>query len=190
MLFDLTIAQLSTFMIASVLITLAPGPDNIAVLGLGMTRGRRAGIGFGPWVLYPHTLGQRGHFRSDRGIGHRFYGSQTAGGRVLVLAGLAGAEKFGCPVSIRHRSGRGSDAVVDLRAPGFRRQRHQSKGGAFLPGVPAAIRVVGQRTCCRAVDGSRPTVCRANDPDLWFAGVFCRHRRSVVAAAGRIWAAP
>jgi threonine/homoserine/homoserine lactone efflux protein len=59
MLFDLTIAQLSTFLIASLLITLAPGPDNIAVLGLGMARGRRAGIGFGLGCAlgcFTHTL--------------------------------------------------------------------------------------------------------------------------------------
>jgi threonine/homoserine/homoserine lactone efflux protein len=59
MFLDLTTAQLSTFLLASVLITLAPGPDNIAVLGLGMTRGRRAGIGFGLGCAlgcFTHTL--------------------------------------------------------------------------------------------------------------------------------------
>jgi threonine/homoserine/homoserine lactone efflux protein len=30
-----------------VLITLAPGPDNLMVIGLGMSRGRRAGLAFG-----------------------------------------------------------------------------------------------------------------------------------------------
>jgi len=38
---------LLAFLAASVLITLAPGPDNLMVLSLGMSRGRAAGIGFG-----------------------------------------------------------------------------------------------------------------------------------------------
>jgi threonine/homoserine/homoserine lactone efflux protein len=38
---------LLAFLAASVLITLAPGPDNAMVLSLGISRGRDAGIGFG-----------------------------------------------------------------------------------------------------------------------------------------------
>lgn len=38
---------LLAFLAASALITLAPGPDNLMVLSLGMSRGRAAGIGFG-----------------------------------------------------------------------------------------------------------------------------------------------
>lgn len=45
--FDLTLAQLAGFLLAALLITLAPGPDNLSVLSLGIARGRRAGIGFG-----------------------------------------------------------------------------------------------------------------------------------------------
>ncbi|MBU0752917.1 MAG: LysE family translocator [Gammaproteobacteria bacterium] len=43
----LTLPQLSAFLAAAVLITLAPGPDNLMVLSLGIARGRRAGIAFG-----------------------------------------------------------------------------------------------------------------------------------------------
>jgi threonine/homoserine/homoserine lactone efflux protein len=43
----LTLPQLSAFLVAAVLITLAPGPDNLMVLSLGVARGRRAGIAFG-----------------------------------------------------------------------------------------------------------------------------------------------
>ncbi|MDR0588383.1 MAG: LysE family translocator [Burkholderiales bacterium] len=35
------------FLSAAVLVTLAPGPDNLMVIGLSMARGRRAGIAFG-----------------------------------------------------------------------------------------------------------------------------------------------
>jgi threonine/homoserine/homoserine lactone efflux protein len=45
--FLLTLPQLSGFLAVAVLITLAPGPDNLMVLGLGMARGRRAGVAFG-----------------------------------------------------------------------------------------------------------------------------------------------
>lgn len=40
-------AQVSGFLAAAVLITLAPGPDNLMVLSLSLARGRRQGIAFG-----------------------------------------------------------------------------------------------------------------------------------------------
>lgn len=43
----LTLNQLAGFLLASMLITLAPGPDNLQVLSLGMARGRKPGIAFG-----------------------------------------------------------------------------------------------------------------------------------------------
>lgn len=43
----LTLPQLAAFLAAAVLITLAPGPDNLMVLSLGIARGRAAGIAFG-----------------------------------------------------------------------------------------------------------------------------------------------
>ena len=43
----LTLPQLSAFLIAAAVITLAPGPDNLMVLSLGVARGGRAGIAFG-----------------------------------------------------------------------------------------------------------------------------------------------
>lgn len=42
-----TFTQLLTFTIAAVLITATPGPDNLMVLGMGMSKGRRQGIAFG-----------------------------------------------------------------------------------------------------------------------------------------------
>jgi len=39
--------QLAAFLLASVAVTASPGPDNLMVLGLGMSRGRAAGIAFG-----------------------------------------------------------------------------------------------------------------------------------------------
>ncbi len=45
--FLLSLPQFSGFLAVAVLITLAPGPDNLMVLGLGMARGRRSGVMFG-----------------------------------------------------------------------------------------------------------------------------------------------
>jgi threonine/homoserine/homoserine lactone efflux protein len=45
--FLLSLPQLSGFLAVAVLITLAPGPDNLMVLSLGMARGRQAGVMFG-----------------------------------------------------------------------------------------------------------------------------------------------
>ena len=43
----LTLPQFATFLAAAVLITLAPGPDNLMVLSIGMARGRKPGVAFG-----------------------------------------------------------------------------------------------------------------------------------------------
>ncbi|MEJ7139135.1 LysE family translocator [Amphibiibacter pelophylacis] len=39
--------QLAGFLLAAVLITASPGPDNLLVLGMGLSQGRRQGIAFG-----------------------------------------------------------------------------------------------------------------------------------------------
>jgi threonine/homoserine/homoserine lactone efflux protein len=43
----LTLPQTVGFLAAAILITLAPGPDNLMVLSLGMARGRARGVAFG-----------------------------------------------------------------------------------------------------------------------------------------------
>lgn len=43
----LTLPQLATFLVAAILVTLAPGPDNLLVLSIGIARGRKAGVAFG-----------------------------------------------------------------------------------------------------------------------------------------------
>jgi len=43
----LTLDQLFTFLLAASLITISPGPDNLMVLSLGMSRGRKQGMAFG-----------------------------------------------------------------------------------------------------------------------------------------------
>ena len=43
----LTTTQILAFLLAAVLLTATPGPDNLMVLSIGMSKGRRAGIAFG-----------------------------------------------------------------------------------------------------------------------------------------------
>lgn len=43
----LTAAQFYGFLAAAILITVCPGPDNLMVLGMGISRGRRHGVAFG-----------------------------------------------------------------------------------------------------------------------------------------------
>ncbi|HTY02787.1 MAG TPA: LysE family translocator [Rhodocyclaceae bacterium] len=55
----LTMPQFSAFLAVAVLVTLAPGPDNLMVLGLGMARGPRSGVAFGlgcAFGCFNHTL--------------------------------------------------------------------------------------------------------------------------------------
>ena len=43
----LTLDQLLAFLLAASLITMSPGPDNLMVLSLGLSRGRKQGMAFG-----------------------------------------------------------------------------------------------------------------------------------------------
>jgi threonine/homoserine/homoserine lactone efflux protein len=55
----LTAPQFAAFLAAAVLVTLAPGPDNLMVLSLGMARGRKPGVAFGlgcAFGCFNHTL--------------------------------------------------------------------------------------------------------------------------------------
>jgi threonine/homoserine/homoserine lactone efflux protein len=85
MIFELGLPQLLGFLLAALLVTLAPGPDNLAVLSLGVSRGRRAGIGFGLGCAlgcFTHTLW------ASLGISAVLAASPTAF-TVLKLAGAA-----------------------------------------------------------------------------------------------------
>lgn len=43
----LTLQQFLGFLVAAMLITISPGPDNLMVLGVGMSKGRKQGMAFG-----------------------------------------------------------------------------------------------------------------------------------------------
>jgi threonine/homoserine/homoserine lactone efflux protein len=83
---------LLAFLAASALITIAPGPDNLMVLSVGISRGRAAGIGFGLGCAlgcFVHTLW------ATLGIGavvmaseQTFFTLKMAGAAYLVYIGI------------------------------------------------------------------------------------------------------
>ena len=83
---------LLAFLAASALVTIAPGPDNLMVLSVGISRGRSAGIGFGLGCAlgcFTHTLW------ATLGIGAVVLASDAmfttlkmAGGAYLVYIGI------------------------------------------------------------------------------------------------------
>jgi threonine/homoserine/homoserine lactone efflux protein len=83
--FALSLPQLSGFLLAAALVTLAPGPDNLSVLSLGLSRGRRAGVGFGLGCAlgcFTHTVW------ASLGVTALIAASETAF-QVLKFAGAA-----------------------------------------------------------------------------------------------------
>jgi threonine/homoserine/homoserine lactone efflux protein len=88
----LTTAQILAFLLTAVLLTATPGPDNLMVLSVGMSRGRRMGIAFGLGCALgclSHTL------LAVIGVGALIAASPTAflvlkwsGGAYLVWLGI------------------------------------------------------------------------------------------------------
>src|SRR5574343_56833 len=87
-----TLDTLLAFLGISVLITLAPGPDNLMVIGQSLARGRRAGLAFGlgcaagcvthiAWA----TLGVAALIRASSGL---FAAFKLAGAAWLVWLGI------------------------------------------------------------------------------------------------------
>ncbi|MBL8405580.1 MAG: LysE family translocator [Dechloromonas sp.] len=81
----LSSSQLLPFIAASVLLTLAPGPDNLLVLGLGMARGRKQGVAFGLGCAagcLNHTV------LAALGVGALIVASDLAFGALRIAGGL------------------------------------------------------------------------------------------------------
>jgi threonine/homoserine/homoserine lactone efflux protein len=103
----LTLPQASAFLAAATVVALAPGPDNLMVLSLGMARGRGAGVAFGLGC----ALGCLNHtLLASLGVGAliaaspaAFTALKLAGGLYLIWlgvqavrhAGAAGAPRAG-----------------------------------------------------------------------------------------------
>lgn len=55
--------QFLSFLAAAMLITLSPGPDNLMVLGVGISRGRAQGMAFGLGCATPEYPARAGKVR-------------------------------------------------------------------------------------------------------------------------------
>lgn len=112
---------LLAFIAASALITVVPGPDNLMVLGHGMSRGREAGIA----VALGCALGCIIHtLWAALGVSALIAASQTA---FLVLKLLGGAYLIWLGVSaLRHA---GQDAVSISTTPNQRGHTHYLRRG-------------------------------------------------------------
>jgi threonine/homoserine/homoserine lactone efflux protein len=81
----LSLPQFAAFLAAAVLITLAPGPDNLMVLSIGMARGRKPGVAFGLGC----ALGCLNHtLLAALGVGALIAASPLAFTTLKVIGGL------------------------------------------------------------------------------------------------------
>jgi threonine/homoserine/homoserine lactone efflux protein len=103
----LSIEQILGFLTAAVLITLSPGPDNMMVLGVGMSRGRARGMAFGLGCALgclSHTLlATIGVSALIAASPAAFTALKVAGGLYLVWLGLG---------ALRSRGGAKASAVL------------------------------------------------------------------------------
>ena len=104
----LTFAQFFGFLVAAVLITVSPGPDNLMVLGMGISKGRKQGIIFGLGCALgclSHTvLAVIGVSAIIAASPIAFTALKIAGGIYLLWLGIN---------ALRSRSGTKGDEVID-----------------------------------------------------------------------------
>jgi threonine/homoserine/homoserine lactone efflux protein len=115
----LTPEQLLAFLAAALLVTASPGPDNLMVLGVGMSRGRRHGLAFGLGCALgclSHTL------LAVAGVSALIAASPTAftllrigGGLYLVWLGVQALRSRGGAQAARSAAGDASATRLFLR---------------------------------------------------------------------------
>ena len=115
----ITTEVLLAFLAASALITIAPGPDNLMVLSVGISRGREAGIGFGLGCAlgcFVHTLW------ATLGIGavvmtseDTFNVLKMAGAAYLVYIGVMAWRNAGASALIKLDDGKPEPITAHLR---------------------------------------------------------------------------
>jgi threonine/homoserine/homoserine lactone efflux protein len=121
----LGLEQLAGFFLAAVLITLSPGPDNLLVLSLGISRGRAQGVAFGLGCalgcLSHTTLAVLGVSALIAASASAFLALRIAGGLYLVWLGIRAVTRR---------------ASIDVpRQPG--EARSESLGSLFSKGLVA-----------------------------------------------------
>ncbi|MBI5107953.1 MAG: LysE family translocator [Rhodocyclales bacterium] len=115
----ITTDVLLAFLAASALVTIAPGPDNLMVLSVGISRGREAGIGFGLGCAlgcFVHTLW------ATLGIGavvmtseDTFNVLKMAGAAYLVYIGVMAWRHAGASTLIKLDDGKPEPITAHLR---------------------------------------------------------------------------
>ena len=152
---------LSTFLIATLALNLAPGPDMTYVAARSIGQGRRAGIvsalGVACGCLVHVAAAAAGVAMLLRAWPHAYVVVRLVGAGDLVYLGiglLRQARTAGAIAMVPRASG-----ARDLPA-GRRHQRAEPEGGAVLPRVPAAVRRSGARAGGAADSGARPAVRR------------------------------
>ncbi|CCG43164.1 LysE family translocator [Magnetospirillum molischianum] len=84
--------QAGGFLVASIAVTLAPGPDNLMILSLGLSRGRRAGFVFGLGCalgcLFHTALAVLGLGALIVASPEAFFAIQIVGGFYLIWLGI------------------------------------------------------------------------------------------------------
>ncbi|MCH2222544.1 MAG: LysE family translocator, partial [Dechloromonas sp.] len=174
----LSSSQLLPFVAASVLLTLAPGPDNLLVLALGMARGRRQGVAFGLGC----AAGCLNHTAlAALGVGALIVASDLAFGALRVAGGLyliwLGVQ------AIRHAAPADAQRLsipADSCARLFRRGLLASAINPkvvlfFLAFLPQFVQAADRRFCRCLGRTAGPASCRCD-----VAGSSCR--RTVPAA--------
>ena len=119
----LTTAQILAFLLTAVMLTATPGPDNLMVLSVGMSKGRRAGIVFGLGC----ALGCLSHTAlAVIGVGAilaaspmAFTALKWAGGAYLIWLGFQ---------ALRHAGAVRVDGSNSIQAPAESLRRTFSKG--------------------------------------------------------------
>lgn len=119
----LTSTQFFGFLLTAVLITLAPGPDNLMVLGMGMSRGRRQGMAFGLGCAFgclSHTtLAVLGVSALIAASPWAFGALRVAGGVYLLWLGWGALRSRGAVTACAVDAGSGTQSAVRLFARGM-----------------------------------------------------------------------
>ncbi len=114
--------QAAGFLVAAMLITLSPGPDNLMILSLGIARGRRQGMVFGLGCalgcLSHTTLAALGISALIAASAWAFLGLKICGGLYLVWLGIQAVRSTG-GVTVAAQNGGGDGRLWPLFVKGL-----------------------------------------------------------------------
>ncbi len=109
------------FLVASLLITLTPGPDNLLVLSIGASRGRRSGVAFGlgcaAGCLSHTALAALGVSALIAASATAFTALKLAGGAYLIYLGWQALRNSGAGQAVAEPSAPSADAATAASAP-------------------------------------------------------------------------